>query len=80
VSEDPSTYNLPDPGRGHTEETSHRCSEEKRGAGVERGVATEDEKVPEEVEEILPRGVRGEASRDFISLFSDFNESVARID
>jgi len=43
-------------------------------------MATEDEKVPEEVEEILPRGVRGEASRDFISLFSDFNESVARID
>ena len=69
MSKDSAEDNLPDPWRGHTEETSHRGSEEECGAGVERGMATEDEKVPEEVEEILPRGVRrGGGRRREISL------------
>jgi len=68
VSKDPAKNDIPDPWRGHTEETSDRGAEEERGAGVERGMAAEDEKVPEKVEEILPRGVRGGPRRREISL------------
>ena len=54
LPKDPAKDDLPDPWRGHTEETSHRGAEEERGAGVEGGMAAADETVPEEVEEILP--------------------------
>ena len=64
MSKDPAKDDLPDPWRGHAEETSHRGAEEERGARVERGMATENEKIPAEVEEILPRGVRGGRRRE----------------